>query len=100
MIDDVIGAVRDAVLDEGIDEAVLGDLKTLWKKKLDESRALEGPHQDQQVRNDKIYLTPTLSESLSNKKGFTDSVRVNVFKFLGHVRLYERRSRNSRALST
>ena len=50
VIDDVIGAVRDAVLDEGIDEAVLGDLKTLWKKKLDESRALEGPHQDQQVK--------------------------------------------------
>ena len=49
MIDDVIGAVRDAVLDEGIDEAVLGDLKTLWKKKLDESRALEGPLQDQPV---------------------------------------------------
>ena len=45
--------MRDAVLDEGIDEAVLGDLKTLWKKKLDESRALEGPHQDQQVKNNK-----------------------------------------------
>ena len=59
MIDDVIGAVRDAVLDEGIDEAVLGDLKTLWKKKLDESRALEGPHQDQQVRMIK-YIWPPL----------------------------------------
>lgn len=46
MIDEVIGAVRDAVLDEGIDEAVLGDLKALWKKKLEESRALEGPVQD------------------------------------------------------
>ena len=48
VIDEVIAAVRDAVLDEGIDEAVLGDLKTLWKKKLDESRALEGPVQDPQ----------------------------------------------------
>lgn len=48
MIDEVIGAVRDAVLDEGIDEAVLADLKALWRKKLEESRALEGPVPDHQ----------------------------------------------------
>ena len=48
MIDEVIGNLRDAFADEGIDEAVLGDLKNLWKKKLEDSRALEGPVQDHQ----------------------------------------------------
>merc|ERR1712130_896950 len=48
VIDEVIGNLRDAFADEGIDEAVLGDLKNLWKKKLEDSRALEGPVQDHQ----------------------------------------------------
>lgn len=41
MIDDVIAGVRDAFLDEGIDEQVLQEMKQVWTKKLMESKAIE-----------------------------------------------------------
>ena len=41
VINEVIDSVRDSFLDEGIDEAILSDLKAMWKRRLEESKALE-----------------------------------------------------------
>ena len=58
MINEVIDAVRDSFLDEGIDESVLSDLKQLWKRKLEESKALEDhkSHDPQQVTSNLIIV--------------------------------------------
>ena len=45
----MIDQVRDSFLDEGIDESVLSDLKMLWKRKLEESKALEEHKSPEQV---------------------------------------------------
>ncbi|XP_052863811.1 transcription initiation factor IIA subunit 1 isoform X1 [Anopheles cruzii] len=51
VIDDVIGGVRDAFLDEGVDEQVLQELKQIWTSKVLANKAVEvGPEaQDQQL---------------------------------------------------
>lgn len=41
MIDDVIANVRDAFLDEGVDEQVLQEMKQIWTNKLMASKAVE-----------------------------------------------------------
>lgn len=41
VIDDVINNVREAFLDEGVDEQILVELKQTWEKKLAESKAME-----------------------------------------------------------
>lgn len=41
VIDDVIASVRDAFLDEGVDEQVLQELKQIWTSKLLASKAVE-----------------------------------------------------------
>jgi len=41
VIEDVIGGVRDSFLDEGVDEAVLQELKQIWESKLTASKAIE-----------------------------------------------------------
>lgn len=41
MIDDVIAGVRDAFLDEGVDEQVLQEMKQVWTAKLMASKAVE-----------------------------------------------------------
>lgn len=41
VVEDVIANVREAFLDEGVDEQVLQELKHLWDTKLNQSRALE-----------------------------------------------------------
>ncbi|XP_054273045.1 transcription initiation factor IIA subunit 1-like [Macrosteles quadrilineatus] len=43
VIEDVISGVRDAFLDEGVDEQVLQELKQIWESKLLSSKALEQP---------------------------------------------------------
>lgn len=43
VIDDVISGVRDAFLDEGVDEQVLQELRQVWEGKLMSSKALEQP---------------------------------------------------------
>ncbi|XP_013401088.2 transcription initiation factor IIA subunit 1-like [Lingula anatina] len=42
VVDDVINNVREAFLDEGVDEQVLQELKQLWESKLYQSKAVEG----------------------------------------------------------
>lgn len=41
VIDDVIAGVRDAFLDEGVDEQVLQEMKQVWTNKLMASKAVE-----------------------------------------------------------
>uniref|UniRef100_A0A3Q2ZNR1 General transcription factor IIA, 1 n=2 Tax=Kryptolebias marmoratus TaxID=37003 RepID=A0A3Q2ZNR1_KRYMA len=49
VIEDVINEVRELFLDEGVDEQVLHELKTLWENKLLQSKAVEGFHSDEQA---------------------------------------------------
>lgn len=41
VIDDVINSVRDAFLDDGLDEQVLAELKQTWERKLFESKIMD-----------------------------------------------------------
>ncbi|XP_040574634.1 transcription initiation factor IIA subunit 1 [Lepeophtheirus salmonis] len=43
VIADVVNAVREPFLDDGVDENVLQELKTLWSNKLDASKTIEPP---------------------------------------------------------
>lgn len=50
VIDDVIAGVRDAFLDEGVDEQVLQEMKQVWTAKLMASKAVEtAPEQSDQL---------------------------------------------------
>ncbi|KAG7250119.1 hypothetical protein CRUP_005757, partial [Coryphaenoides rupestris] len=42
IIEDVIESVRELILDEGLEDRVLDDLKQLWESKVTQSKALEG----------------------------------------------------------
>ncbi|KAK1148897.1 transcription initiation factor IIA subunit 1-like isoform X1 [Acipenser oxyrinchus oxyrinchus] len=48
VIEDVINDVRELFLDEGVDEQVLLELKTLWENKLMQSKAVDGFHTEEQ----------------------------------------------------
>ncbi|XP_060118007.1 transcription initiation factor IIA subunit 1 [Heteronotia binoei] len=48
VIEDVINDVREVFLDEGVDEQVLVELKTLWENKLLQSKAVDGFHSEEQ----------------------------------------------------
>ncbi|KAL2076588.1 hypothetical protein ACEWY4_027817 [Coilia grayii] len=48
VIEDVISEVRELFLDEGVDEQVLMELRTLWENKLMQSKAVEGFHTEEQ----------------------------------------------------
>ncbi|XP_069049112.1 transcription initiation factor IIA subunit 1 isoform X3 [Lepisosteus oculatus] len=48
VIEDVINDVRELFLDEGVDEQVLMELRTLWESKLMQSKAVEGFHTEEQ----------------------------------------------------
>ncbi|XP_078516126.1 transcription initiation factor IIA subunit 1 isoform X3 [Lissotriton helveticus] len=48
VIEDVINDVRELFLDEGVDEQVLMELKTLWESKLMQSKAVDGFHTEEQ----------------------------------------------------
>ena len=41
MIEDVVNGVREAFVDEGVDEAVLLELKQIWENKLSATKAIE-----------------------------------------------------------
>lgn len=42
-MDDVLAGVRDAFLDEGVDEQVLQDLRQMWEAKVVASKAVDPP---------------------------------------------------------
>lgn len=54
VIEDVINDVRDLFLDEGVDEQVLMELKTLWENKLMQSKAVDGFHSDEQQQQQQL----------------------------------------------
>merc|ERR1719277_532606 len=54
VIDDVINNVSEYFNDEGADEAILQDLKAMWKKKLEETKALE-PHPEEKKAPAPVY---------------------------------------------
>lgn len=41
VIEDVVTSVREAFVDDGVDEQVLMDLKSMWERRLQESRAVD-----------------------------------------------------------
>lgn len=49
VVEDVISNVREAFLDEGVDEQVLQELKQLWENKLLQSKAVEGIPTEQET---------------------------------------------------
>jgi len=46
VINDVISSVRESFLDESVDENVLLELRNLWQQKLEASKAVEQPQQN------------------------------------------------------
>lgn len=48
VMEDVINEVRELFLNEGVDEQVLMELKTLWESKLMQSKAVDGFHSEEQ----------------------------------------------------
>ncbi|XP_036074132.1 transcription initiation factor IIA subunit 1 isoform X2 [Rousettus aegyptiacus] len=59
VIEDVINDVRDIFLDDGVDEQVLMELKTLWENKLMQSRAVDGFHSEEQQLLLQVQQHPT-----------------------------------------
>ncbi|KAG4069506.1 hypothetical protein HA402_006872 [Bradysia odoriphaga] len=66
VIDDVIAGVRDAFLDEGVDEQVLQEMKQVWTNKLLASKAIE-------VSIDPLEPQPPPILSLNSKSNGTKS---------------------------
>ncbi|KAK3925625.1 Transcription initiation factor IIA subunit 1 [Frankliniella fusca] len=60
VIEDVITGVREAFLDEGVDDQVLQELKQLWEMKLNSNKAVEVP--------ELLEPTPPLLGQKSNSK--------------------------------
>lgn len=82
VMDKVIGSVRDAFYDEGLDDQILEELKKLWKQKLDAAGVLdEGPrsvtdhvrsHQLTQLQSKQqtalMYANTTAQKSVSVRR--------------------------------
>lgn len=66
VIDDVIANVRDAFLDEGVDEQVLQEMKQIWTNKLMASKAVEV---------EKDTLAPQLPPILANNPKVKQKLR-------------------------
>lgn len=86
VIEDVIANVRDAFIDEGVDEQALTELKQVWKKKLDESKAIEKeaeqiphkpvsqPHQPVQHVTTNLGATPITHHQLTMPPGMVQTL--------------------------
>jgi len=73
VVDDVVKNVREAFLNEGVDEQVLHDLKQLWENKLLQSRAIDFIPADPSVR---MNLTYPLAMPVSHEKQRGEKVAV------------------------
>lgn len=69
VIDDVITGVRDAFLDEGVDEQVLQEMKQVWTAKLMASKAVESAPELQEQQPPAILANSTKSVSHSKANG-------------------------------
>lgn len=63
VVEDVISNVREAFLDEGVDEQVLQELKQLWENKLSSSRAVDPGEPEPVVHSNLPY--PLLQQQTS-----------------------------------
>ena len=70
MIEDVVTNVRDAFLDEGVDEQVLHELKQIWTNKLMASKAVEVQPEPLAPSSQPAILAnnPKVSDSFSHVK--------------------------------
>ncbi|XP_033228716.1 transcription initiation factor IIA subunit 1 [Belonocnema kinseyi] len=67
VIEDVISGVREAFLDEGVDEQVLQELKQIWETKLISSKAVElNPDPPEPQPPQVIHKTANISKANSN----------------------------------
>lgn len=91
VIEDVITNVRDAFLDEGVDEQVLQEMKQIWRNKLLASKAVElspdeGTHPPPIVANNpKVGLIPTTHSTVAMNVNFSSSksyIYYHIFKCL------------------
>lgn len=69
VIDDVIAGVRDAFLDEGVDEQVLQEMKQVWTAKLMASKAVETTPEPSDQHPPSILANSTKSVSNSKANG-------------------------------
>ena len=89
VIDDVISNVSEMFADEGVDENVLQELRTLWNKKLKESKALESPPEDRRMPGDdkgKVSLSRDPRTGSLGPRGPTVSAQNSVL--ITHLELY------------
>lgn len=64
VMEDVINEVRELFLDEGVDEQVLMELKTLWESKLMQSKAVDCFHsEEQQILQTQQTQIPQIQQS-------------------------------------
>nr|XP_033793645.1 TFIIA-alpha and beta-like factor isoform X2 [Geotrypetes seraphini] len=64
IIEDVIDAVSDLFVEEGVDEQVLKDLKQLWESKIMQSKATEGFFRENSSAQFVLQLPPNLHQTL------------------------------------
>ncbi|XP_058821807.1 transcription initiation factor IIA subunit 1 isoform X2 [Topomyia yanbarensis] len=68
VIDDVIAGVRDAFLDEGVDEQVLQEMKHVWTNKLMASKAVETAPEPQDQHQPSILANSTKANGTKKSK--------------------------------
>ncbi|XP_050071950.1 transcription initiation factor IIA subunit 1 [Anopheles maculipalpis] len=66
VIDDVIAGVRDAFLDEGVDEQVLQEMKQVWTTKLLACKAIESTPESQDQQNPSAVSNKSASHAKTN----------------------------------
>ncbi|XP_035894912.1 transcription initiation factor IIA subunit 1 [Anopheles stephensi] len=66
VIDDVIAGVRDAFLDEGVDEQVLQEMKQVWTTKLLACKAIESTPESQDQQNASTVSNKSASHAKTN----------------------------------
>lgn len=74
VIEDVINNVREAFMDEGVDESVLAELKNIWQSKLKASKVLESdvppPTNDPMLAGPYIALQQQNNSTVSRHPGY------------------------------
>lgn len=68
VIEDVLSSVREAFLDDGVDEQVLMDLRQMWEKKINETKAV-----DNNAREPEQMVVPNKSNRTNNSSGSSHS---------------------------
>ncbi|XP_052901951.1 transcription initiation factor IIA subunit 1 isoform X1 [Anopheles moucheti] len=66
VIDDVIAGVRDAFLDEGVDEQVLQEMKQVWTTKLLACKAIESTPESQDQQGSAMMSNKSASHAKTN----------------------------------